>query len=147
LCSKIRSRKVQESTGQHMEATTPTAGFAFAFPAAAFLHNKNRISTTTHATYFLTMFIFFPDALLTFLFDEATNTDVARDFICDTVLNDQCQDFVPADTNCTTKVEALPTSDQPGSYYDGNSHGCRIIHAVRVLLASILALGLSYIHH
>jgi hypothetical protein len=49
----------------------------------------------------------------------------ARQFVCD-VMVDSCSN--PVD-NCVEKLAALPIAEGPNLHFDGNSQGCRFVHA------------------
>jgi len=70
-------------------------------------------------------------------FDALFNNHFAKKFIC-TVLRENCssvwsanvdKDYFTDHASCVAKLDALPTTDGVLHYVDGNSLGCRLLHA------------------
>jgi hypothetical protein len=72
---------------------------------------------------------------LDFFFTQVMDTDQSRNFVCSVMNNNSsCAPILPDRDNCTERLAALPMA-QNGVYVDGNSQGCRIIHAFLALFS------------
>lgn len=65
------------------------------------------------------------------LFEDVWNTNEIRDFICDVSEQESCSEVNVgmSHRDCVQKLEELPGLSNNGSF-DGNSYGCRAMHAV-----------------
>jgi hypothetical protein len=81
---------------------------------------------------------FFPQPYLDFFFGVVLNTSRTRNFICAT-MEDKCPEThalnfdlvstAEASNRCMLLLETLPVTAGNISYFDGNSQGCRALHA------------------
>jgi hypothetical protein len=79
--------------------------------------------------------VFYSSNFLDFFFTQVMDTDRSRNFICSVMnSNSSCAPILPDRDNCTERLAALPMA-QNGVYVDGNSQGCRIIHAFLALFS------------
>jgi len=73
----------------------------------------------------------FPAGLLRFTFGELLNSDGTRQYVCDNLAG-LCAPFLTEDTSdvesCKTRMAALPVATGD-LYVDGDSSGCRALHA------------------
>jgi len=76
--------------------------------------------------------LFYPEKFLPMLFNDAIGGPAVTDYICDTVLRDNCQEVYKAngleEKSCKTMYDALPPTDEYG-YLDEKTKGCRILHS------------------
>ena len=73
--------------------------------------------------------VYYEVGFLDFYFDKFLNTPQTRDFVCNVMDNVCGFDKDTASGDCPERLEALPTLTN-SSYVDGNSQGCRALHAV-----------------
>ena len=75
--------------------------------------------------------MYYKPATLHFNFDILRNSPQTRRFICDQVIAGTCSGIVPAEnhTNCIADLEKLPATTGDEFHFDGNSQGCRALHA------------------
>lgn len=73
-----------------------------------------------------TINVFLDDPFISFLMGELASTNCARNFVCNVMSSDICSNPVE---NCEEKLAALPIVTEQANI-DGNSQGCRFIHAV-----------------
>ncbi|KAL3906011.1 MAG: hypothetical protein SGILL_009449, partial [Bacillariaceae sp.] len=81
-------------------------------------------------SYFKKVGVFLTPEYLDFVFGNILNTEQTRRYICG--ISEGCEETnvgVTTDT-CLQELEALPITEGEGSYFDGNSFGCRALHAV-----------------
>jgi len=76
--------------------------------------------------------VYYPEAYLEYFFTEVFSTDLTGGYVCD-IMEEKCSDTfalndLTSDT-CRSTLKSLPLTDEPGSYIDGNSQGCRSLHA------------------
>jgi len=78
------------------------------------------------------MSLFYPEKFLEKLFNNIIGGNAVTNYICDTVLRDNCQDVYKAnglnETTCKQKYNNLPPVDAYG-YLDDYAKGCRILHS------------------
>lgn len=78
------------------------------------------------------MSLFYPEKFLGMLFNNIIGGNTVTNYICDTVLRDNCQDVYKAnglnETTCKQKYNNLPPVDAYG-YLDDYAKGCRILHS------------------
>eukprot|EP00494_Astrolonche_serrata_P028554 UN28821 len=75
---------------------------------------------------------YFQEGTLNWFFSYFLSTDNVRSFVCDVMEND-CADVwalqdVTTHEECTSGLAALPETED--GYVDGNTQGCRALHAV-----------------
>lgn len=81
-------------------------------------------------TYFNTAYIYYAVPWLEYYFGDVLGGSNTADFICDKVLgSEQCIDAVGPTENCHERLSALPIAEGENLYVDGNSRGCRALHA------------------
>lgn len=78
--------------------------------------------------YIPTINVFYPEDYLNLLFGTFFDSTNTRDFICG-VMEGPCATYITAPADCSAVLEALPNADE-GARVDGNSQGCRALHAV-----------------
>lgn len=86
----------------------------------------NAIFLDFDESYLSRVNIYYPKPFLRWYFGEQFNTEAIRNFICSDVLRDACG--IPFQGSCRATLDTIPfaTGD---AYVDGNSLGCRILHA------------------
>ena len=72
--------------------------------------------------------IFLPLGFLVATFDDGLNNDITREYIC-SVANNNCANTTAHIDNCESRLAELPVFND-GSFVDGDSQGCRALHAV-----------------
>ena len=79
--------------------------------------------------------IYYPPGFLELIFGNLLNSENTRSWICG-LLRGTCSPYVDKEQqgNCENRLAALPTTQGDSKDIDGNSQGCRDLHAV---LASI----------
>jgi len=85
-------------------------------------------------SYATKIYAYSPPGVQNLFFNELLNSPNTRKFICG-VLSDTCKDITDqtnADT-CETDLAALPATTDPIDNVEGNSQGCRALHAVLAL--------------
>jgi hypothetical protein len=65
---------------------------------------------------------------ISFFFDDLLNSNKTRDYVC-SLYTDTCSGFVSAVDNCAETMAALPTTEGALEKIDGNTQGCRAVHA------------------
>jgi hypothetical protein len=79
--------------------------------------------------------VFFPNGFLRLFFDVALNADPTRRYICEEVIAGPCSSYLNSSidttnsTVCESTLQALPTAEGTMYHIDGNSQGCRALHA------------------
>jgi hypothetical protein len=73
--------------------------------------------------------VFFPADFLRLFFGVALNSDNTRRYICEQVIAGSCSGILNATADCEATLETLPPADGELNYVDGNSQGCRALHA------------------
>lgn len=81
--------------------------------------------------YFRKIHVYYTDDFLRVYFNVALNSDATRRYVCEQVMAGPCQSQlnVTNATACEETLKALPTADGANNYIDGNSQGCRNLHA------------------
>jgi hypothetical protein len=74
--------------------------------------------------------IFIPKDVLRLTFGIALKSDNPRRFVCEEVIKGSCSDFLDATDDCEASLQALPLTEGPDHHIDGNTQGCRALHAV-----------------
>ena len=89
-----------------------------------------KMSIDVNEGYIKKLYVYYNDAFLNFYFNNELNGPNTINFICN-VLNNQCADYVPepARADCNERLAALPKLTQPNARFDGNTLGCRALHA------------------
>lgn len=72
--------------------------------------------------------IFLPEGYIKYFFGTLLDSSKINNYIC-SILSDNCSSFVTPVNNCPLRLSTLPIYEGSISYVDGNSTGCRIIHA------------------
>lgn len=72
------------------------------------------------------VFVNYEEQCLSFFLENLQNRIVPVSFVC-SVMSDDCS---MQEENCVQKLAALPIAEGSDVYFDGNSQGCRIVHAV-----------------
>jgi hypothetical protein len=73
---------------------------------------------------------FFPEGWLQFFWsDRVLDSDNTRNWICE-VYENACASILDPVPDCAAAVAALPVYETESVYLDGNTQGCRSIHAV-----------------
>lgn len=108
----------------------PNATAAPLFPFE--LVDMVRLSLHRTELYFPRINIFYTNDFLRLFFDEALNSEPTRRYICEDVMAGPCasQLNVTNTTACINTLNTLPTTEGSDHYIDGNSQGCRALHAV-----------------
>lgn len=90
--------------------------------------------------------VFYHPGFLAFVFAWAVNTDASRTYVCQT-LNSYCPEVWDANNltsqTCIEKMSLLPTTTV--GYVDGNSQGCRVLHASMASLSAKHCPHLSFV--
>ena len=73
--------------------------------------------------------IFYPEAFLADFFGSFLDANSTRKYICD-VMRGPCTDYIDTPSDCEARLASLPIAESPGLQVDGNSQGCRALHAV-----------------
>jgi hypothetical protein len=91
-----------------------------------------RLYLRRNELYFSRINVFFTNGFLRLFFDEALNSDATRQYVCEHVMAGPCESLlnVSNTTACMTMFNALVTTEGINHYFDGNSQGCRALHAV-----------------
>jgi len=76
------------------------------------------------------IFLDLEESFISFFFSELAKTDTTREFVC-SVMSDDCY---AKEENCVKHLALLPVLE--GSHFDGNTQGCRFLHAVLARLNS-----------
>jgi len=64
-----------------------------------------------------------------YIFVDQLAGNKTQDYICDIALATACAGVVPTPTDCKDRLAALPKADPGTGFVDGNSMGCRALHA------------------
>jgi hypothetical protein len=88
-----------------------------------FLDFKSRYLSRIH--------VYYTDDFLRVYFNVALNSDLTRKYVCEQVMTGPClsQLGITNVTECESTLKALPTAEGDNNYIDGNSQGCRNLHA------------------
>jgi hypothetical protein len=88
-----------------------------------YLHRNDR--------YFTRINVYYTNDFLRLFFDAALNSDATRQYVCEHVMAGPCwpQLNITNTTACINTLNALPTTEGSDHYIDGNSQGCRALHA------------------
>jgi hypothetical protein len=75
--------------------------------------------------------IFYNTGFLEHFFGTILSSSKTKDFICRQVLTNKCAgaNIIPAPTQCVARLDNLPAAEGSQQYIDGNSLGCRALHA------------------
>lgn len=99
----------------------------------AMYKSSYRISTNNIAR----IVIYYTPAFLSFTFGTVLNSDKTRRFVCGVLSSEGCNASASLEGNqvtsmeeCQSRLGSLPTAQGSESYFDGNSQGCRVLHAV-----------------
>mmetsp|Transcript_34474 Transcript_34474/g.62000 ORF Transcript_34474/g.62000 Transcript_34474/m.62000 type:complete len:301 (-) Transcript_34474:208-1110(-) len=76
--------------------------------------------------YIEKIYVYYEVGWLDFFFSKQLDTPQVHDFICETMSN-ECDFDVDISGACQKKLRELPTFTN-GSYFDGDSQGCRALH-------------------
>jgi len=80
--------------------------------------------------YFKRANIYYATPTLQMLFGDLFVTPQMTNFVCNTVLNTACSEALGGPVeDCEARLDALPPAEGENLYVDGNSLGCRILHA------------------
>jgi len=119
--NKMQVNPMYSKSGEGM-CVTAIVGFKLNYSTGPFAHGFTIKRTD----------LFYPDKFLPILFNDAIGGPGVTDFICDTVLRDNCQDVYKAngldEESCKTMYNDLPPTDSYG-YLDEKTKGCRILHS------------------
>ena len=72
--------------------------------------------------------IFLSPGFLVATFDHGLNNDITREYVC-SVANNDCANTTDHIKDCESRLAELPVFND-ASFVDGNSQGCRALHAV-----------------
>jgi len=72
------------------------------------------------------IFVDLEQSFITYIFGALAKTDNAREFVC-SVKSDDCY---TKEENCVQNLAALPITEGSHNHVDGNSQGCRFLHAM-----------------
>jgi len=72
--------------------------------------------------------VYYAEGWLAFMFDKRFRTNNVNDFICETMSNVCGFDDVDISGDCQKQLKKLPSVTN-GTHVDGDSHGCRALHA------------------
>ena len=72
--------------------------------------------------------VYYTDDFLRIIFDVLLNSPNTRKFVCD-VMNGPCANVLNATSDCAEQLLALPSTEGQQYFVDGNSQGCRALHA------------------
>ena len=81
--------------------------------------------------YFTRLNVYFTNDFLRLFFDDLLNSDPTRKYVCEQVMAGPCQSQLEITdvTACKATLQALPTLEGENNHFDGNSQGCRALHA------------------
>jgi hypothetical protein len=79
--------------------------------------------------YFPRANVFFSTDWLRVSFGVILNSDNTRRYICEQVIAGSCSGILNATAECEATLLALPSVEGEFNYIDGNSQGCRALHA------------------
>ena len=93
------------------------------------MENMFKIFYDFRDNYISRINVFFSEALFDTVFNGLLNADTTRQFICDTMIGTSCADIIATPDNCIDTLQELPATEAD-LHVDGNSQGCRALHAV-----------------
>jgi hypothetical protein len=82
--------------------------------------------------YVKKIYVFFPIPYIHLVFAQALQSHATRNFVCN-VMATTCAEYITESQyqkdNCVSLLEALPIAEGNDLYIDGNTSGCRALHA------------------
>lgn len=79
--------------------------------------------------YFTRLNVFYPVDFLRVFFEVGLDSDNTRSYVCDVMDSEKCDAIVDSTGDCEGALASLPTLEGPSNHFDGNSQGCRVLHA------------------
>lgn len=113
-----------------LNSYTTTGGppFSVAVMAKAYLDFDKKYLTILN--------VFFQTGFLRMIFNEVLNGPNTRRFICETMagpcsstFKDSVNSSISSMSTCESHLQAMPATDGAEEHFDGNSTGCRSLHA------------------
>ena len=94
------------------------------------LSNMLRVSLNFKGRYVEDMSVYYTAGFLEYFFGYLLDSAQTRSYICDSILNGTCLETLGGSIdNCALRLAALPLATGEKAYVDGNSQGCRALHA------------------
>lgn len=88
-----------------------------------------KISMNLKKGYLALVEVFYTNDFLNYFFGDLLASQNTQDFICSDVLNGVCTGVLGATANCDTRLGSLDVVEPTSFAVDGNSLGCRALHA------------------
>lgn len=104
-------------------STAAAISFDYIFMGKIFYDIRSR--------YFTRLNFYFTNDFLRLFFDDLLNSDLTRSYVCEQVMAGPCQSQLDITnfTACEDTLNSLPTAQGSFNHIDGNSQGCRALHA------------------